>query len=125
MACSQLGSTPPKCAQRKRKKKTLARLARRRARCRRLTVEELDQLLEREERNLMQLRKQVLERHKAEAAGRAVAAAAEATLCVVCMERPRDTVLGCGHVFCGDCSRPLHNCPACRQRVAMRTRAFL
>lgn len=48
----------------------------------------------------------------------------ERTMCMICMLRPRDCLLGCGHIVCTMCGRR-DECPFCRKRVRSRTKAFL
>ena len=63
-------------------------------------------------------------------AGGAAAAGPEAAAlgneCVVCMDRPRNTVLTpCGHLACCHaCATRLSRCPVCRARVAQAVRTF-
>ena len=73
----------------------------------------------------VRLRQLVLERHREEAAAAALDRAHDEKLCSVCMERQRGMFLQCGHVYCAECAAPLRTCPACRQRVTRRTKAFL
>ncbi|BDA44522.1 Acyl-CoA-binding domain-containing protein 4 [Coccomyxa sp. Obi] len=47
-------------------------------------------------------------------------AAEEATLCSLCMERPKTVALGCGHQTCSDCADEHDSCPFCRKPVQHR-----
>jgi hypothetical protein len=51
----------------------------------------------------------------------------EYKLCVICMEREKNTVLGCGHLFCEDCLKllPENNCPTCRKEILTQMRVYL
>ncbi|GAB4814588.1 hypothetical protein N2152v2_001634 [Parachlorella kessleri] len=93
--------------------------------CRAHSAYSLQHYLEEQEKGLAELRLRVIERHREEAAQDAREERAEATLCVVCMEKPRNLFLNCGHLVCQDCGRQLSICPTCRQRVTRRTRAYL
>lgn len=47
--------------------------------------------------------------------------------CSICLERPVDTILlNCRHLFCGECAarREFIRCPACREPIEERLRAF-
>ena len=43
--------------------------------------------------------------------------------CLVCSERPKNTILGCGHGFCASCSERMHMCPVknCQRIILSRT----
>ena len=45
--------------------------------------------------------------------------------CCVCLERRKDTALGCGHVLCEPCAGLVQSCPTCRRYVTSRTRVYL
>lgn len=46
-------------------------------------------------------------------------------MCMICMDRERDTVLvPCGHQTCGACATRLSSCAVCRQEIAQRVRTF-
>lgn len=52
-------------------------------------------------------------------------AAEEATLCSLCMERPKAVAFGCGHQTCSNCSDAHQDsCPFCRQPISSRIRLF-
>ena len=40
--------------------------------------------------------------------------------CPVCLDKRRDTVLGCGHRLCADCAAMLVTCHMCRKAVTQR-----
>ena len=44
--------------------------------------------------------------------------------CAVCMERPRDCALQCGHRLCMPCSSKVQRCPVCRQPIQHRIRLY-
>ena len=44
--------------------------------------------------------------------------------CGVCLDRPKDTALGCGHRLCGECARPQRVCPFCRATITQRIRTY-
>ena len=44
--------------------------------------------------------------------------------CTICYERPRDTVLGCGHQLCATCAGRVDKCPTCRISIQTRIRLF-
>lgn len=46
------------------------------------------------------------------------------SLCIVCEERPKDTVFQCGHRYCGQCAYQVSVCPYCREEVAIRIRIY-
>ena len=46
-------------------------------------------------------------------------------LCCVCLERRKDTALGCGHVLCESCAARVQQCPTCRRPVTSRSRVYL
>lgn len=37
--------------------------------------------------------------------------------CAVCMEKPKNTALSCGHMVCEECQPLLTSCPICRSRL--------
>ena len=41
-------------------------------------------------------------------------AAEEATICSLCMDRPKSVVFNCGHQTCTECSAGHTECPFCR-----------
>jgi E3 ubiquitin-protein ligase RGLG len=45
--------------------------------------------------------------------------------CCVCMERHKNTALGCGHVLCENCARSVSTCPLCKQPIASRLKLYL
>lgn len=51
--------------------------------------------------------------------------AAEREQCAVCLSSPRNTVLGCGHLFCRDCAARLTRCAICRAPITSRGPAFV
>ena len=69
-----------------------------------LSVAELDALQAENEAAAGRLRDAVIRSREA-------AAAAETTQCSLCMARPRDCALNCGHVFCRPCAERVHACP--------------
>ena len=57
--------------------------------------------------------------------------AAEAALCSVCLERPLNCTLGCGHRICMTCAEELGRrgsacnvCPSCRKQIQTMVRTF-
>jgi hypothetical protein len=44
--------------------------------------------------------------------------------CAICMERPRNTALQCGHTYCGTCAAALFACALCRQEVLLRIHLY-
>ena len=63
----------------------------------------------------------------AEKVAEAVQDMMDAVDCPVCMERPANTALSCGHCFCcqdGCESQNFNTCAICRQEVAGRTALF-
>eukprot|EP00753_Platysulcus_tardus_P005381 PLAT13238.1.p1 GENE.PLAT13238.1~~PLAT13238.1.p1 ORF type:complete len:428 (-),score=88.09 PLAT13238.1:24-1307(-) len=48
----------------------------------------------------------------------------EATLCVVCMEKAKNTVFQCGHQTCDSCAAVLENCPICRTPIETRIKLY-
>ena len=56
---------------------------------------------------------------------REVAAVVEAMLCNICQELSRDTVLNCGHTFCGECAGRMTTCPQRCGAITGRYRMFL
>ena len=46
------------------------------------------------------------------------------SICEICCEGPRDTVLTCGHQFCNACSQKVDNCPICRKLIQHRIQKF-
>ena len=49
-------------------------------------------------------------------------------LCDVCCNLPKDHALGCGHVFCGECTDHLKRqgkCPMCRVSITTVTKLFI
>ncbi len=48
----------------------------------------------------------------------------QATLCEICMDRPKNTILGCGHQLCEPCALSLRVCSQCRTPVTSRTRTY-
>ena len=42
----------------------------------------------------------------------------DAALCQICIERPKNVVFLCGHIFCQVCASSLQLCPICRQVVS-------
>jgi len=60
-----------------------------------------------------------------EVAAKARAEAEEAAVCGVCLHRPRDTALNCGHLTCDRCAPRLASCPICRTPISNRTRVFI
>jgi hypothetical protein len=57
--------------------------------------------------------------------------ALEEMLCQICMEKPKEFVLNCGHALCEQCSQshvlatPKKECPFCCQKVTDRKKVFL
>ena len=51
----------------------------------------------------------------------------EYKLCQICMEREKNTVLGCGHLFCDDCLSLLNEneCPTCRKEITTQMKVYL
>ena len=47
-----------------------------------------------------------------------------ATDCPVCLDRPMDTALDCGHRACGSCAALLADCHVCRAPVRLRLRLY-
>ena len=47
-----------------------------------------------------------------------------ARMCQICIERPKDCALGCGHFMCSSCAGRVSICPECRARVTARNRVF-
>jgi hypothetical protein len=50
---------------------------------------------------------QVESRREMEREKQAIQAEREARLCEICLDRPKDTALACGHQACGSCAREL------------------
>lgn len=50
----------------------------------------------------------------------------ENSLCIICFEKVRTTVLlNCAHLAtCYACSRPLEQCPICRQDIIRRVKTY-
>ena len=44
--------------------------------------------------------------------------------CTICMERPKDTVFGCGHRTCEVCAAKIAKCHYCRVPVTLRIRVY-
>lgn len=44
--------------------------------------------------------------------------------CPICMERPMDTAVDCGHRLCGACAQRITSCHACRAAVTTRLRVY-
>ena len=51
-------------------------------------------------------------------------ARAERRLCIVCMEKPKDTAFQCGHQLCAVCASRQSMCPFCREKVDMRIKLY-
>jgi len=50
----------------------------------------------------------------------------EASECVICFDRARDTALvPCGHLLCSTCAGSLDTCSMCRQLVTQAMKLFL
>jgi hypothetical protein len=52
----------------------------------------------------------------------------DATLCPVCMERPRVRALSCGHILCHTCAARMISqgrCPTCRSVVRSTMRVYI
>jgi hypothetical protein len=47
----------------------------------------------------------------AESRAAAAEQVAESAFCKICLERPKDTALNCGHVLCGACAAQVQSCP--------------
>ena len=45
-------------------------------------------------------------------------------LCLVCMERQKNTVFLCGHALCKQCSDSLQVCPMCRKSITKRIQLY-
>ena len=39
------------------------------------------------------------------------------TVCSVCMDKKKDKVLDCGHLYCSECVNRLESCPTCRADI--------
>jgi ubiquitin len=50
---------------------------------------------------------------------------ADSLLYGICLEQNKDTVLNCGHVFCGACAARVQSCPECRRTITARNRVYL
>ncbi|XP_019848978.1 PREDICTED: E3 ubiquitin-protein ligase MIB2-like [Amphimedon queenslandica] len=46
------------------------------------------------------------------------------SICEICCENPRNTVLTCGHQFCSNCSQKVDQCPICRKVIMHRIQLF-
>jgi len=49
--------------------------------------------------------------------------------CSICMERDKDTCLGCGHLYCNQCveliSKRNNECPTCSKLITSKIKVFL
>jgi len=43
-------------------------------------------------------------------------------MCPVCLSKPRDMALGCGHQTCSECGEKLPDCPICRSPIDIRVK---
>jgi hypothetical protein len=44
--------------------------------------------------------------------------------CAICLDRPKDTALGCGHQACSQCAQDLQDCHICQQSITLRIRLY-
>lgn len=85
-------------------------------------LRELEQTVDEVELAGPRLRAAVVEATRREVAE----AALEERRCTVCCAAMRDTVLHCGHVFCGACAERMEACAVCRaEPIQRRTRAYI
>lgn len=45
--------------------------------------------------------------------------------CTICLDKRKDTALGCGHVFCEDCAKRMNKCPNCKVVSKQRNKIYL
>lgn len=47
-----------------------------------------------------------------------------ARLCEICLDKPKDVALVCGHQACAVCAEELANCHICRQLITVRMKVY-
>ena len=57
-------------------------------------------------------------------AGGMAAASSPSKECIVCLDRPKDTVFQCGHFTCSQCAISLKNCPTCRAVILHKIKTY-
>lgn len=45
-------------------------------------------------------------------------------LCTICYERPKDLLLGCGHLMCSQCGKSMEECPFDKTRIKSKKKFF-
>ena len=45
-------------------------------------------------------------------------------LCTICYERPKDLLLGCGHLLCSECGKSMEECPFDKTRIKSKKKFY-